>query len=72
MIGGRVYLSELAKKKQSADIGEELVVLELPKKPRGRPPLLGVKRDNDLKTLIKAMHKAGTTINSLEWVEGFS
>ena len=60
----RVYLSELAKKKQSADIGEELVVLELLKKPIGRPPLLGVKLDNDLKTLIKAMRKAGTTINS--------
>ena len=58
------YLSELSKVKESAGIGEELVVHELPMKPRGRPPLLGVKIDNDLQALIKAMRSKGATINS--------
>ena len=59
----KAYLSEVAKRRSSVHVGEDLSVTELPEKRKGRPPLLGVKLDEQLQRLVE-MRARGTAINS--------
>ena len=50
----KLYLSEVAAIRQSkVGKGEPMTIVELPEKPKGRPPLLGVKLDQKVQLLIK-------------------
>ncbi len=52
------------KKSKEAEPGEALVVKQLPAKPRGRPPLLGIKLDNLLKDQIISMLTRGAPVGT--------
>ena len=58
----KIYERELKDKKKLGD--REVVVLSLPEKTRGRPPLLGKKCDNMLKELIISMRSRGAPVGT--------
>ena len=61
----KLYLSEVAAIQQSkVGTGEPVTIVELPEKPKGRPPLLGVKLDQKVQLLIKDIRLRGACINS--------
>ena len=61
----KIYLSEAAAIRQSkVGTGEPVTIVELPEKPKGRPPLLGVKLDQKVQLLIKDIRLRGACINS--------
>ena len=41
-----------------------MTIVELPEKPKGRPPLLGVKLDQKVQLLIKDIRLRGACVNS--------
>lgn len=62
--GYRLYISEEAAARKSRIAGEPVTIVELPEKPKGRPPLLGTKLDRKVQLLIKAVRLHGACINS--------
>ena len=61
----KIYMKELQdKKKRAANSEEEVSVLSLPEKIRGRPPLLGKKCDDMLKELIISMRSRGAPVGT--------
>ena len=59
--GYRLYISEEAAARKSRIAGEPVTIVELPEKPKGRPPLLGNRK---VQLLIKAVRLHGACINS--------
>ena len=60
----KVYNKELRSKSASTDIGNDLVVIKLPSKRRGRPCLLGEKIDAEVQTILRAMCDNGAVVNT--------
>ena len=60
----KAYSRELGRKRTSTEIGDDLVVTELPGKKRGRPFLLGEKIDSEVQTIIRSMRDNGAVVNT--------
>ena len=60
----KLYEKELRDKCRSAKPGEDVTVIALPERKRGRPPILGEKLDTYLRSYITAMRSRGTPVGS--------
>ena len=60
----KAYNKELQSKSASTEIGDDLAVMKLPSKRRGRPCLWGERIDIEVQTILRAMHDNGAVVNT--------
>ena len=60
----KAYNKELQSKSASTEIGDDLAVVKLLSKRRGRPCLWGERIDIEVQTILRAMHDNGAVVNT--------